>query len=35
MEGRSQNCTWYHEFKKVDVGDESWDDVVKINPEDG
>ena len=34
-EGRSQNCTWYQEFKKVDVGDESWDDVVKINPEDG
>ena len=34
-EGRSQNCTWYQEFKKVDVGDESWEDVVKINPEDG
>lgn len=34
-EGRSQNCTWYQEFKKLDVGDESWDDVVKINPEDG
>ena len=33
-EGRSQNCTWYQEFKKVDVGDESWDDVLKINPAD-
>jgi len=34
-EGRSANTVWYQEFKKVDVGDESWDDVVKINPEDG
>ncbi|ABQ24686.1 molybdopterin-dependent oxidoreductase [Geotalea uraniireducens] len=34
-EGRSQNTVWYQEFKKVDVGDESWDDVVKINPIDG
>ena len=34
-EGRSQNCSWYQEFKKCDIGDESWDDVVKINPEDG
>lgn len=34
-EGRSQNCTWYQEFKKVDVGDESWDDVLKLNPVDG
>ncbi|MEW5746863.1 MAG: molybdopterin-dependent oxidoreductase [Nitrospirota bacterium] len=33
-EGRSQNATWYQEFKKVDVGDVSWDDVVKINPAD-
>ncbi len=33
-EGRSQNCTWYQEFKKVDIGDESWDDVIKINPVD-
>ncbi|MFQ5789462.1 MAG: molybdopterin-dependent oxidoreductase, partial [Acidobacteriota bacterium] len=33
-EGRSQNATWYMEFKKVDVGDESWDDVLKINPAD-
>ncbi|MFH0823213.1 MAG: molybdopterin-dependent oxidoreductase [Pseudomonadota bacterium] len=33
-EGRSANAPWYHEFKKVDVGDESGDDVVKINPVD-
>ena len=33
-EGRSANTAWYQEFKKVDVGDESWDDVVKINPVD-
>ena len=33
-EGRSANCTWYQEFKKVDVGDKSWDDVLKINPSD-
>jgi len=33
-EGRSQNTPWYQEFKKVDIGDESWDDVVKINPAD-
>lgn len=33
-EGRSQNTTWFQEFKKVDVGDESWDDIVRINPED-
>jgi anaerobic selenocysteine-containing dehydrogenase len=33
-EGRSQNTTWYHEFKKMDVGDVSWDDVTKINPSD-
>jgi anaerobic selenocysteine-containing dehydrogenase len=34
-EGRSQNAPWYQEFKKVDVGDVSWEDVVKINPQDG
>jgi len=34
-EGRSANLTWYQEFKKVDPGDVSWDDVVKINPTDG
>jgi len=33
-EGRSANCTWYHEFKKVDVGEKSWEDVVQINPVD-
>ena len=33
-EGRSQNTVWYHEFKKVDIGDKSWDDVAKINPVD-
>ncbi len=34
-EGRSANTTWYQEFKKMDAGDESWDDVLKINPVDG
>ncbi len=34
-EGRSANLTWYQEFKKVDIGDEPWEDVVKINPIDG
>ena len=34
-EGRSANCSWYQEFKDVDPGDESWDDVAKINPVDG
>lgn len=33
-EGRSANTVWYQEFKKVDVGDVSWDDVAKINPVD-
>lgn len=33
-EGRSANTVWYQEFKKVDVGDKSWDDVAKINPSD-
>lgn len=33
-EGRSQNAPWYQEFKKMDIGDESWDDVLKINPVD-
>jgi anaerobic selenocysteine-containing dehydrogenase len=33
-EGRSANCTWYHEFKDVDPGDERWDDVAKFNPLD-
>ena len=34
-EGRSANMTWYQEFKKVDPGDVSWDDVIKMNPSDG
>ncbi len=34
-EGRSANLPWYQEFKKVDPGDVSWDDVLKINPADG
>jgi len=33
-EGRSANCTWYHEFKKMDIGDRSHDDVLQINPLD-
>ncbi|MBE0599288.1 MAG: molybdopterin-dependent oxidoreductase [Desulfuromonadales bacterium] len=33
-EGRSQNATWYQEFKKADIGDESWGDVLKMNPAD-
>ena len=34
-EGRSQNSPWYYEFKNVDLGDEKWEDVIKINPGDG
>jgi anaerobic selenocysteine-containing dehydrogenase len=34
-EGRSANLTWYQEFKKVDPGDVSWNDVLKMNPVDG
>ena len=34
-EGRSANCPWYYEFKDLDPGDESWEDVAKINPLDG
>jgi anaerobic selenocysteine-containing dehydrogenase len=33
-EGRSANCTWYHDFKDVDPGDVPWQDVAKINPRD-
>jgi anaerobic selenocysteine-containing dehydrogenase len=33
-EGRSANATWYMEFKKLDPGDESWEDVLKMNPKD-
>lgn len=31
-EGRSQNVSWYYEFKMVDPGDEKMKDVAKINP---
>ncbi|MFT9485860.1 molybdopterin-dependent oxidoreductase [Tepidibacillus infernus] len=34
-EARSANTLWYQEFKDADPGDESWDDVAKINPVDG
>ncbi len=34
-EGRSANLPWYQEFKKVDGGDVSWGDVLKMNPVDG
>ncbi len=34
-EGRSANLPWYHEFKKVDAGDVSYSDVLKMNPSDG
>ena len=34
-EGTSQNLVWYQEFKKVDPGDVSWKDVLKMNPADG
>ena len=33
-EGRSANCPWYQEFKDLDPGDVSWDDVAKLNPID-
>jgi len=33
-EGRSANAVWYMEFKKLDPGDEAWDDVLKMNPKD-
>ena len=34
-EGRSANLPWYQEFKKLDTGDVSWGDVLKMNPADG
>ena len=34
-EGRSANLPWYQEFKKMDNGDVSWSDVLKMNPADG
>jgi len=33
-EGRSANLPWYQEFKKLDDGDVSWGDVLKMNPVD-
>ena len=33
-EGRSANSPWYREFKKLDPGDVSWKDVLKMNPAD-
>ncbi len=34
-EGRTGNSYWYYEMKDIDPGDSAWDDVAKINPEDG
>lgn len=34
-EGRSANLPLYQEFKKVDPGDVSYSDVLKMNPADG
>jgi len=33
-EGRSANLPWYQEFKKLDPGDVSWADVLKMHPTD-
>jgi anaerobic selenocysteine-containing dehydrogenase len=33
-EGRSVNCTWYHEIKDLDPGDRAFDDVARLNPID-
>ncbi len=33
-EGRSANCYWYYELKSLDPGDEDYQDVAKINPDD-
>ena len=33
-EGRSVNCTWYHELKDLDPGDVAQDDVARFNPID-
>ena len=33
-EGRSANLPLFQEFKDLDLGDEAWDDVLKINPTD-
>lgn len=34
-EGRSANCSWYHELKDLDPGDEQYQDVAKFNPAEG
>jgi anaerobic selenocysteine-containing dehydrogenase len=33
-EGRSQNLGWYYQFKKLDPGNNNWQDTVNINPVD-
>jgi len=33
-EGRSQNVAWYYQFKKLDPGNNNWEDTVNINPVD-
>ena len=33
-EGRSANCSWYHELKDLDPGDVAGQDVARINPAD-
>jgi anaerobic selenocysteine-containing dehydrogenase len=33
-EGRSQNLPWYYQFKKLDPGDNNWQDTISINPSD-
>ncbi len=34
LEGRSANSPLFQDLKKMDPGDEPWDDVVKLHPED-
>ena len=33
-EGRSQNCSWYHEMKDIDMGNVPGEDVAQFNPID-
>ena len=33
-EGRSQNVACYYQFKKLDPGNNNWEDTVNINPSD-
>ncbi len=33
-EGRSANCSWYHEMKDIDPGCIAGEDVAQLNPED-